>query len=112
MRRLLVVSIVLFVVFAGLATSPEDAGAVVPGDVGRIVFWSDRDTAQGELYSRDFAGGAWQRLTWNTAYERTSAWSPDGSKIAYASDILGTLDIWVMNPNGGAKVRVSTGISG
>jgi Tol biopolymer transport system component len=107
-RRLLVISIVLFVVFGGLAVAPEEADAVVPGDVGRIVFWSDRDTAQGELYSRAFAGGVWQRLTWNTSYERTSAWSPDGSKIAYASDTLGTFDIWVMNPNGGAKLPLTS----
>ena len=107
MGRLLVLVVLLVVVFAGSATAPHSADAVVPGAVGKIVFWSDRDTAQGELYTRDFAGGTWHRLTWNAAYERESAWSPDGSRIAYSSDIWGPSAIWVMNADGGAKHNIT-----
>ena len=86
---------------------PHSADATVPGAVGKIIFQSDRDTTQGELYTRDFAGGTWQRLTSNTAHERESRFSPDGSRIAYSSNISGTDDIWLMNANGGANQNVT-----
>ena len=108
MRRLLALSIVLVVAFAGAATVPRSADAVVPGAVGQIVFWSDRDMPQGELYTRDFTGGTWERLTWNTAYERESAWSPDGSAIAYSLTVSGPSAIWVMNRYGDLAVPVAS----
>ena len=107
MHRLLVRFVALVVAVAGLSFVPHSADATVPGAVGKIIFQSDRDTTQGELYTRDFAGGTWQRLTWNTAYERESRFSPDGSRIAYSSSISGTDDIWLMNAVGGAKQNVT-----
>jgi len=106
-HRLLVRFVALVVAVAGLSFVPHSADATVPGAVGKIIFQSDRDTTQGELYTRDFAGGTWQRLTWNTAYERESRFSPDGSRIAYSSSISGTDDIWLMNAVGGAKQNVT-----
>ena len=111
MRRLLVISIVLFVVFAGLATAPEEADAVVPGDVGRIVYWSNRDHPEGELYTRGFTGGPWLRLTSNTGHDSGPAWSPDGRKIAYDSDAAGRNDIWVMSDTGGKQENLTNSAS-
>jgi len=111
MRRLLAVLAVAFVLFAGLATAPEEADAVMPGDVGRIVFWSNRDNLEGELYTRDFSGGPWLRLTTNTAFETEPAWSPDGNEIAYASDVAGTNDIWVASNIGGKQTNLTNDAS-
>ena len=100
MRATLALFAVLVLTFAGVAIVPETAGATVPGAVGRIVFVSDRDHSYGEIYTRSFPGGAWTRLTSDSATDEGPAWSPDGAQIAYRSDAAGTWDIWVMNTDG------------
>jgi hypothetical protein len=69
--RLFALLVAVVVAVAGLSVVPDSADATVPGAVGRIAFVSDRDTgfAGREIYVRDFAGGAWTRLTSNTAGE-------------------------------------------
>ena len=87
---------------------PEPAESVVPGGVGRIVFVSDRDDPQGEIYTRDFAGGTWTRLTSNSTQEANPVWSPDGSQIAYQSTASGYWDIWVMRADGSNPRRLTS----
>ena len=48
-------------------------------------------------------GGGFSRLTDNTQWDLYPAWSPDGSEIAYLSWRNETLDIWVMNSDGGGQ---------
>ena len=105
--RVFRVLIAFLLVAVGLGVVPGGADATVPGGVGLIAFWSDQDNIQGEIYVRDFGGGPWTRLTNNTAYERESEWSPDGTRIAYSSDIAGSQDIWIMDADGGNKVNVT-----
>lgn len=38
---------------------------------------------------------------------RAPSWAPDGKKIAYASNISGSDDIWVMNADGSNKINVT-----
>jgi len=83
-------------------------------DRTRIAFVSNRDvqaTAQAgssqdefEIYVMEADGGNLRRLTHNDVLDRTPAWSPDGSKIAFVSNRDGTPNIYVMDADG-ANVR-------
>lgn len=71
---------------------------------GRIVFQSDMDGDK-EIYLLTSKGLA--QLTdnsWDDIYPR---WSPDGSKVAYASNPNGNFDIFIMDADGGDPVRLT-----
>ncbi len=51
-------------------------------------------------------GGGQARLTANAAWDGTPAWSPDGARIAFASDRDGDGDIYVMNADGTAQTSL------
>ena len=56
--------------------------------------------------------GAWGRLSPRDVWDQDPAWSPDGSRIAFASGQDGKSDIYVMNANGGNRVRLTADESG
>jgi WD40-like Beta Propeller Repeat len=95
----------LFAVLAlGLVSS---AGATPPGTNGRIAYSSER-SGNAELYSVNFDGSAERRLTWTGSSEGDPAWSPDGTKIAYASAGSGSRSrIWVMNADGSGQTQLA-----
>ena len=49
------------------------------------------------------------RLTYTDSIDRYPSVSPDRSKIAFASDRSGTMDIWVMDANGSNPIRLTHG---
>jgi len=51
------------------------------------------------------------QFTYGGASQQDPAWSPDGSRLAYASDRLGSLNLWVQRINDGDPVRVTDGPS-
>lgn len=59
-------------------------------------------TYQGDIYKVATTGGQAVRLTTNSAYDTQPVWSPDGQKIAFASDRnrMG-MNLYIMNSDGG-----------
>ncbi|MDE6377229.1 MAG: DPP IV N-terminal domain-containing protein, partial [Duncaniella sp.] len=71
-------------------------------DGSRIAF-----TYKGDIYTVPAAGGTATRLTTNPAYDTYPVWSPDGSRIAFASDREGGFDVYVMPSTGGEAKRLT-----
>ena len=65
----------------------------------KLAFEAYRD-GQAEVYVMNATGSAVTRLTNNSAFDGTPAWSPDGSKIAFTSKRTGSYQVWVMNADG------------
>ena len=63
---------------------------------------------KGDIYSVPTQGGEARQLTTNAAYDSHPIWSPDGKKIAFASNREGSMDVYVINANGGAPTRLTT----
>ena len=64
-------------------------------------------TYKGDIYSVPVNGGDAVRLTVN-GYNTKPVWSPDGSKIAFASNREGSMDVYVMPAEGGKATRLTT----
>lgn len=63
----------------------------------------------GEIFVMDAGGGNKTNLSSHVADDVEPAWSPDGSRIAFASDRDGSFDIHVMDASGGGNVvRLTT----
>ncbi len=62
---------------------------------------------KGDLYLVAASGGTATPLTTNSAYDFRPVWSPDGSKIAFASDRSGNFDIYVVDAKGGIPQRLT-----
>ena len=86
-------------------------------DGERIVFASDRDGhfigevgITSEIYVMEANGGNQQRLTENRQNDWYPSWSPDGERIAIASDRKGDLEnfeIYVMEADGGNQQKLT-----
>lgn len=80
----------------------------VPAHPGMLAFVSERD-GNSEIYVVNVDGTGLRRLTNDAAQDVDPAWSPDGKRIAFASDRAGTsegdLDIYVMDADGSNVVR-------
>ena len=84
-----------------IAAAP--AHAAFPGANGRIAFSSFRD-GNFEIYSMNGDGSDPARLTNETPFDGSPAWSADGTKIAFAS----VFGLQVMNADGGGRFSVTT----
>ncbi len=49
-----------------------------------------------------------KRLTFGAGLQTNPTWSPDGRRLAYASDAEGNFDIWVQSMDGGAPLRLTS----
>ena len=87
-------------------------------DGNKIAFESERDGQQ-EIYVMNADGSVQTNLTNNSSpdyladccYPRQS-WSPDGSKIAFATERHGPDEIYVMNADGSAQTRLTNNTVG
>ena len=87
-------------------------------DGGRIAFVSNRD-GDGNgfnfddqtIYVMDVGGTGVARLTDHEHMNSGASWSPDSSRIAFASHREGGNDVYVMNVDGSGVVRLADGHS-
>ncbi len=97
-----------------LGTSPT-ARATFPGPDGRIAFSYGDQFPGGDLgfhsdiYTIRPNGSHLQRLTHvpDPAAAALPSWSPDGSKIAFESNVSGNYEIWVMDSDGRHKTQIT-----
>lgn len=64
-------------------------------------------TYKGDIYKVGVNGGSAIRLTSQPSYESNPIWSPDGTKIAFASDRNGGRDLFIMPSNGGSAIQLT-----
>lgn len=63
---------------------------------------------KGDIYTVPSNGGTARQITSNADYDSYPLWSPDGSKIAFSSAREGSLDVYIINKNGGSPIRLTT----
>jgi TolB protein len=57
-----------------------------------------------DIFVRNIATAATTRLTWSTAADRHPSWSPDGTRLAFASARTGKDQIYTMKAGTGGDV--------
>ncbi len=84
----------------GLALSPDGT---------RLAYSATVKGMNGEIYVLNLATKKSKRLTWNDAVDHSPTWSPDGTKLAFASYRTGKMQIWTMNSStGGNLTRITS----
>ncbi len=73
----------------------------------QLVFYSERDNDQGELYAYSVADGKINRLTFNEFTESGAVWSRDGSLVVFTSNMDGDDDLYLMKSDGDSLVQLT-----
>ena len=91
------------------ALCAAEAGAITLCALGPLTNIAMALVKGGDLYTVNSNGtGGEVRLTNTVATEADPAYSPDGSKIAFASNVNGNYDIWIIAAGGGAPFEVTS----
>lgn len=69
-------------------------------DGTKIVFQSNRNDNDSEIYSMNADGSNIKRLTHTKGYDETPIWSPDGTKILFVSTRDGNYEVYIMDIDG------------
>src|SRR5262249_46762806 len=67
-------------------------------------------TASNDIFVTPVVGGPSVNLTNHPATYGDPAWSPDGTRVAFASDRDGGNDLYIMNADGSDVVRIVAGL--
>jgi TolB protein len=74
-----------------------------------LVFVSTRHNVQPDLYMKSLDGVAVTQLTSDPESDVQPAFSPDGARVAFASNRSGNWDIWTVSVAGGPPVQITDG---
>jgi TolB protein len=91
------------------AIEGADFDPVISRDGRFLVYASTQHSKRANLYVKPVNGRAVTQLTNNDANDVMPSISPDGSRIAFASDRSGSWNIYIMNVGGGQAVQVTSG---
>ena len=89
-----------------LITGGINTYPVLSPDGKRIALRKIVDGSNSEVYVADADGSNLRNLTHDPAFDGWPAWSPDGRRIAFASNRGGNQQIYVMDADGGHVTRV------
>ncbi len=90
------------------AEEGADFDPAISRDGGRIVFASTQHRPTADLYVKTVAGRTITQLTNDPAEDGTPDISPDGTKVAFASNRDGNWDIFVIPITGGKAVQITS----
>jgi len=65
-------------------------------------------TYKGDIYTVPAIGGKALQITTNSAHDTRPVWSPDSKRITFASDRMGSMDIYEVSCDGGTPKRLTT----
>lgn len=65
-------------------------------------------TYKGDIYTVPATGGKATQITTNPAHDTKPIWSPDGNRLAFASNRMGSMDIYEVSKEGGIPKRLTT----
>lgn len=82
--------------------------ATVSADGNWLLFASTQHSPASDLYAQPVGSRVVTRLTTDPAQDVMPSISPDGERIAFASDRNGNWDIWVMPSAGGQAMQVTS----
>ena len=63
---------------------------------------------KGDIFTVPVTGGQARQITSNSAFDSRPVWSPDGSRIAFASYRMGSADVFIVSRDGGEPKRITT----
>lgn len=63
---------------------------------------------KGDIYTVPVGGGRAMQLTTNPAHDTAPVWSPDSKQIAFASDRMGSMDVFLVSKEGGEPRRLTS----
>jgi Tol biopolymer transport system component len=106
-RRRLFAWLLPFTLLAGVVSGSTPAHATFPGASGSIAFV--RDVGGTQLFTIEPDGSNEQQLTDVPTSIESPDWSPDGSKIAFDSDLGGNVHIYVVNADGSGLTQITSG---
>ncbi len=76
-----------------------------------LVYASTQHRATADLYLKRIDGSALQQLTNDPSNDVMPAFSPDGKRVAFASDRAGNWDIYIMDIAGGQAVQLTNDLT-